>query len=144
LIDVIDKTTVDIVVLDGIVGNTERGLLDVAAPWVSRSPGRRVVQVTSESFSIPGEQREATDTTKHRVTSWTFGQYAAAILCVEFVTQVEECFGDEEAMESTMEDKMGNKFFLAGGCARWMFSMTIEEATADIEKHLDRVHDKDL
>jgi hypothetical protein len=50
------------------------------------------------------------------------------------------CFGDEE----TMEDKIRNKFFLAGGCARWMFGMTIDKATADIEDHLDRVPDKVL
>jgi hypothetical protein len=142
LIGVISKTTVDIVVLDGIVGNNERiqSLLDEAASWVTWGPERRVVQVTSESFTIPIEQLMSSNTTEHRVTSWTFEQYTAAIHSADFFAQIDGCFGDEE----TMEDKMGNKFFLAGGCARWMFGVTIDEASADIEKHLDRVNDKVL
>jgi hypothetical protein len=125
--------------VDGVVSSTESGLLGVAAEWGDSKVGRRVVQVTSESFSIPLEQLHESDTTKHRFASWTFEQYAAAIQSAKFFTQVQRCLGYPLVDGETLDDKMRNKYFLAGGCARWMFGMTIGEATEDIEGHFDRV-----
>jgi hypothetical protein len=34
----------------------------------------------------------------------------------------------------TLPEKLVNKFFLAGGCARWMFGFTRNKAIEDIDR----------
>ena len=135
--DIIHRSKVSIIVLDGVVLQTEGNLLGAAESWAStRAGGRSLVHVNSESVTIPGEELSATNTIEHRVLSWTFEQYEACLKLPQFVKQVAECVGNED-------DSLANKFFLGGGCVRWVLGMPAEVAIIDIDKHIERIENKE-
>jgi hypothetical protein len=79
LVTVINRTDVSVIVLDGVLLQTERALLGAADTWVTKAAGQRLVHVTSESVVVTGQELVATESTKHLVTSWTFEQYQRAV-----------------------------------------------------------------
>lgn len=138
LISLVRSSTADMIVLDGVVSATSPKLLEAADAWAGRGQDRRVVQVTSESVTETGETLKETGTKGHTVPSWTSEQYETAMTNDAFRKEVEGRLGDGDAPR----EKLINKFFVAGGCARWMFGFTCSEATVDIDKHLDKAKNK--
>jgi hypothetical protein len=138
VIPLVDCSTADIIVLDGVVSATITDLLEAADTWVWKVAGRHVVQVTSESVLIIVEMRQETGTKTHTVFSWTLMQYEAAVEKEEFKRKIAERLGPGD----TLAEKLANKFFLAGGCARWMFEFLIIDATSDIDNHFAAVSNK--
>ena len=132
------SSTANIIVLDGVVSETRAALLEVVGAWVSRHDGRRVVRVTSESITVTAEALAMTRTKEHTVPSWTLEQYKTALTSVAFKGEVEANLGHGD----TLDEKLANKFFLAGGCARWMFGFSYAGALGDIDKQLAKSKDK--
>jgi hypothetical protein len=134
----VDSSTTNIIVLDGVVSETRAALLEAVGAWVLRQDGRRVVRVTSESITVTGEALAQTDTKEHTVPSWTLEQYKTALTSDSFKEEVEANLGHG----GTLDEKLANKFFLAGGCARWMFGFSYGSALVDIDKQLAKSNDK--
>jgi hypothetical protein len=132
------SSTANIIVLDGVVSETRAALLEAVGAWVSRQDGRRVVRVTSESITVTGETLAQTRTKEHTVPSWTLEQYKTALTSDSFKEKVEANLGHG----GSLDEKLANKFFLAGGCARWAFGFSYAGALVDIDKQLARSKDK--
>lgn len=137
VVGIVERFSGSVIILDGVVTTTNEELRDASAVWVERA-GRRLVVVTSESLTIPGEELTSTGTIEHKVMSWSLEQYAAAVQCAAFADEVQGRLGDGV----DIHEQLADKFFLAGGSARWMFGMDVVAATTDIDKHLERVPDK--
>lgn len=138
LIKLVRHSTADTIVLDGVVGTTNKELLEASDAWVAKMDGRRVVRVTSESIKVTVETCHETSTHEHTVPSWTLEQYKIAVESNAFKQEVEERLGNGE----TLDEKLANKFFVAGACARWMFGFTMDRVLGDIDKHIDGANDK--
>ena len=129
-----------IVVLDGVVASIHDDISGAASVWVCRVEGRSLILVTSESLTIPAEQLTNMGAIEHRVMSWSLEQYTAAVQSsAAFANEVQGRLGGDGV---DIHEQLANKFFLAGGSARWMFGLDVVAATTDIDKHLERVPDK--
>jgi len=69
-----------------------------------------------------------------KVKLWTLEEYKKAVsnLCFQSFVQTNLCSGDDT------EEQLLNKYFLAGGSARWMFGFPPEEAIKDIKVQLEK------
>jgi len=68
--------------------------------------------------------------------SWTFQEYEAAYANQDFKKSIKkDVFPDGENDAEKLEDK----YFVAGGSARWMFQFTLGDAIKDIEIQISKV-----
>jgi len=69
------------------------------------------------------------------MSSWKLEEYSKAYENQEFRDSIPDIFlpGDD------LEEKISDKYYLAGGCARWMFERTVREVFDEIKTHLSRI-----
>jgi hypothetical protein len=122
----IQKSEAAVVVVDGITKKTD-GLMGAALTWCINDRSRDVVIVTSSQIVLPGEEYQRYQMSKYSMPSWSLQQYASACGDDSFYQSVQSRLGDEESKE----EKLSNKFFVAGASARWMFSFSSDRLIND-------------
>ncbi len=128
------------VVLDGMKfdGNAKK---IPARLWYLENPReRRLILISSDGVDtgLSGGERNEKKIRIFRQWSWKMEDYEAALSISAFKTHVANFFDSPDAPDvpdglSGTARRLHNKFFVAGGCARWMFTCTSSEAQADID-----------
>jgi len=67
--------------------------------------------------------------------SWTLDEYLSAYGIEKFKNSI-----DISILPGDDDEKIEDKFVIAGGCARWMFLFTVKEVIVEINLHIDRVN----
>ena len=129
-----------IIIVDGIGKNNNPSL---GYFYVLADKGWRVIFITSDSYHINLDTR--LNWVRFHVYSWTLEEYTTACEHQPFYETVKSNFeesvvsvtdeGEKKKMKCFLEDK----FFLAGHCARWFFSLDYERAIDALDYHLMRV-----
>lgn len=135
---IIDCTS-EILILDGI---TDAKALEIESVgnWMRALPTRRVIVVSSLNLRIKPEAILYEKGTSFFMPSWTIDEYKKALEKEDFRQIVESKLGDGE----NLTEKIMNKYFLAGGSARWMFDFTPEEVLYVIDEKIKEVGDYSL
>ena len=128
---------VDTLIIDGITKANYDEWSEALCVWRSRdnTNARRAFLVTSAQLVVAGEQLETAATKKIKMPSWSLDQYVAACSEGKFIDAARERLG----VGDSDQEKIADKFALAGGSARWMFGMNVEAATQDIVEQLSKV-----
>jgi hypothetical protein len=127
-VDVIHKFKGTFIVLDGIGLETPDSILKAARKTLT---GRRVVELTSQGLVDTLQATHTSETEVHVALSWSFEQYSAAMSDKKFRDNV-GWKGQTWAVD------LEEKFFYAGGCARWMFGFSVDQVIKDIEAGLEK------
>jgi hypothetical protein len=135
----IDNATADIVIVDGLTKDS-KDLMGAALVWSDKDsqPSRKSVIVSSSQFVAPGEDYQANGVLEFSMPSWTLRQYQSACRNNKFYKDIETRMGPGD----TAEEKITNKFFVAGASARWMFSFDYERlVTKEIPTYIAKIND---
>jgi hypothetical protein len=101
---------------------------------------RRIIIVSSSQVNIKSEGIDYEGGETFFMPSWTIGEYMEALKEDDFRNLVEPNLGDG----ADLPEKILNKYFLAGGSARWMFDFAPEAVLKHIDKKISRVSDFSL
>jgi hypothetical protein len=134
----IDTAIADVVIVDGITKKSD-ALLGAALTWCKQGDQRKVVVVSSSQIVLPVEDYDVHRMSKYSMPSWSRKQYVTACANDQFYESVKAFLGDED----TKEERLANKFFVAGASARWMFAVTrdklVEEEIPTYIEELDNM-----
>jgi len=104
------------------------------AKWLIQ--GKKLVLVCSLQYVIKQETVQIYEVELLEMPSWTFQEYEAAYANQDFKKSIKkDVFPDGENDAEKLEDK----YFVAGGSARWMFQFTLGDAIKDIEVQISKV-----
>jgi hypothetical protein len=131
--------TCHILILDGIT-HTKTEFLDSAFDWMRQDVYQRIIIVSSLQVNIKPEGIAYEGGATFLMPSWTIEEYTEALKDDEFRNRVEPNLGDGV----DLLEKILNKYFLAGGSARWMFDFTPELVLNLIDEKISRVSDFSL
>ena len=156
----------DVLILDSVTNINRELALGFAADFkLAVSPPRSTVVVTSAQLRV--HPHEMFHTTQWEMPSWTFPEYTAACGHTKFVNHVRQFLEptpSQPALEPVQDPQgrveqllgpaapapvppkqltvwLQEKFFLAGGSARWMFGTTVGELPGIIDNLLRFVED---
>jgi hypothetical protein len=96
---------------------------------------KKLVVVSSLQFYVKMEELKTYGIATFDMPSWMKEEYRAALEIKEFRDSIR----DEILVGDNCDEMIDNKFCLAGGCARWMFSFTGKEVVKDIATHISRL-----
>jgi hypothetical protein len=138
----IEDSEGSILIFDGVTARESRTIKRACCNWRRAEGGRRFIVVSSVSTTSACQEKIEANIEEFTVGSWTFEQYQSACDDEAFFEQVKDklsCPGPE-----VVEDKqvlLANKFYFAGGCARWMFEFIYDIMMSDLSSHMRRVKD---
>jgi hypothetical protein len=135
----IRHASADVVVVDGITSKTDE-LMGAALVWGEKDmgPNRKVVLVSSAQLIAPSEDYDASRMGKHSMPSWTLKQYELACEDNDFYASVASRLADGD----DKEERIANKFFIAGASARWMFAFDCDNlVNGEIPNYVDELAD---
>jgi hypothetical protein len=135
VLDIVASWHSKFLILDGIVKEKHAELVSRAiAKWLIE--GKKLVLVCSLQYVIKAETLQVHKVAPFEMPSWTFQEYQEAYANEDFKKSIsEDIFPDGDNDEEKLEDK----YFVAGGSARWMFQFTVSDAIDDIERQISRV-----
>ena len=125
-----------LLIIDGYVNevNWHVTALGQAMLWRNQDTfKRRLAVVTSMSSrgKVHVADDEENDVLEFTVFSWTLEEYLKAIDCDEFLQSVKFSLDSIDAADDpSLQEMVEGKFLVAGGCARYMFSM----CTSDVKQ----------
>jgi hypothetical protein len=122
-------------IIDGVKANSGSRLTSLAYTFINEIS--KLVFVSSQAQVIAGE--ETKDCQIFRMDSWTLEEYKGACGNETFFDDIKANLIKEGSVIINKEECITEKFFYAGSCARWFFSMSYDEAIADINSSLNRV-----
>ena len=131
-----------IVFVDGlrITGSLHADYLRVAKEWrvsASELQCRRLVTVSSlQAIRVHGREFDA-DEKRLVIHSWSKDEYAAALANPDFLDSVKGALDAHSSASATVTEMLDAKYYLAGGCARAMWSMNSSEVNEYIQQALD-------
>jgi hypothetical protein len=146
----VDSSKSRVLILDGIVKEKHEILLSHAvANWLDVDVGRKLIIVCSLQYVIKTETLKVHNYKTFQMPSWSLEEYTSAYshvmmkhsITTEILPENEVQDEDEKVKDEKDKDKekLQDKFFVAGGSARWMFQFTVNEVIADIEMHVSRI-----
>ena len=129
-----------VVILDGIKLDGHCSKIP-ARSWVSANRSRRrLILISSEGGDkgLSGRQRTENEIRIFRQWSWDYRSYKDASSIPEFWSHIESVLDSPEAPDlpenlSEIEQRLWNKYYFSGGCARWMFKYSTKQVQADID-----------
>lgn len=133
-----------LLVIDGIAGESRfRAISCESRKWLKEdSASRRLLYVSSMGWSGTPDRHVDRDIKIgiFEQWSWTYDEYVASIQNPEFSRSVEGIL-DASASALSIENKLEAKFFLAGGCARYMFEWSSDDIRHDTDDILETIGD---
>jgi len=140
------KSQSDVLIIDGLV-SSNKTISDIARiyreayEWKNSTPTRKLIFISSLQAIII--KTEDATFTRHFVPSWKLEDYQNAFSDDSFLdSHLEFLSGDSDA---ELADNILNKYFLAGGSARWMLGFTPAKVVEDAMLHVNKGWDiKDL
>jgi hypothetical protein len=134
LVEVVDACVENILILDGLVQSEHALIISHAFVWLSKSPQRKLVLVSSLQMYIKPETITYHNITTFNMPSWTRDEYLAAYKEEIFRNSI-----NDQILPGEQEEKIEDKYCLAGGCARWMFERTVVQVIEEISSHISRI-----
>jgi hypothetical protein len=130
------ESDAEILVLDGLVQDIHQAIfIEPAFDWFMAKPNRKLVFVSSIQFSLSADFKHKLDIFTFKMPSWKNEEYVMAYAIEGFRNSIsEEFLPGEDA-----DEKISDKYYLAGGCARWMFERTVQEVIDEIKEHISRI-----
>ena len=126
----------DVFVIDGIDEENVRSLAIASRNAIDR--GKRIIFLGSGRVDILKiRERLPITLEKFIVPSWTLEEYIAVSHNDDFWNCVESKF----EQGSDRDDTVQQKYYYAGGCARWMLGYTQSEVIEFVLSQLEKVHD---
>jgi hypothetical protein len=133
-----------LLIVDGIAGESHfRAISSQCRKWLkSDTINRRLVYVSSMGWSGKPDRLVDRDIKIgiFKQWSWTYDEYCAAIGDPIFANGVSSML-DASTSATSIEEKVEAKYFLAGGCARYMFEWRSEDIRRDIDDILETISD---
>jgi hypothetical protein len=140
-----------LLVVDGISATLP--LYGVGIDWANRDrTNRRLIRVSSMGSSqADPKQCSQSGILSFFQSSWTFEEYMAAVENESFAASVIKAFSDIDIITNDCEPTSSNdpktfvarrlhsKYYLAGGCARFMFEYTRDMIQAELDYACDSV-----
>lgn len=134
--DYVEYSQVDIVIVDGVVGNLDSHMRYMRSLLCWKvNPHRKSIQVASMQVRVNDEDDEYKHTLRFTMAPWTIEEYLAACRNDEFFQQVKWAFKDLQA--ENIDDLITQKFYFAGSSARWMFNCSLAQVKLKIGRHID-------
>jgi hypothetical protein len=134
VVNIVESCQSHNLILDGIVKDQHADLISFAvAKWCGK--GKKLVLVCSLQYVVKTETLQYHEVEVFQMPSWIFEEYKDAYSIEDFKKSIKgDIFPEGED-----EEKLEDKFFVAGGSARWMFQFTVKDAINDIEIQISRV-----
>jgi len=132
----LDHCDEDILVIDGL-GSQFESVFETASVWKRSSEDRLLILVTSSQIPIKKQELLAFSVTRVTVPPWTLEEYRYALHTPSLFNSVKHVLDEGESFE----DRIQNKYFLAGGSVRWMFHFSSQEVASEINGHIQRITD---
>mmetsp|Transcript_999 Transcript_999/g.1221 ORF Transcript_999/g.1221 Transcript_999/m.1221 type:complete len:589 (-) Transcript_999:188-1954(-) len=134
--DMIATCNCHTIILDGITKDNIK-LIGTALSGIRRLDnigGPFVVAVASTQLVMALEHLQQQNIKVLSMDSWTLEQYNNCCSNEDFYDEVKTKLGEGEEKD----ERIINKYYYAGGCARWMFSFTVNETCIDVENHINK------
>jgi hypothetical protein len=98
---------------------------------------------TAAIFPRPASQEKLKDEMLFEVMSWALEDYEMAMANNEFFEHVKTNFTDSKdaVLSEERNQLLADKFFVAGGSARYMFDFTVDGAVAELDKAIAATDD---
>jgi len=132
---IIQNCSSSILIVDGLDSGNYKQLLSYLHNWLILNDSRRIIVISSLQVDIKEQNAERARIVRHAMPSWTLEEYLEALKDDNFFNSVNNSFSPADSREEMIYDK----YFIAGGSARWMFSFTTDQAIADIDKNIKKV-----
>eukprot|EP01126_Amoeba_proteus_P023598 TRINITY_DN2369_c0_g6_i1.p1 TRINITY_DN2369_c0_g6~~TRINITY_DN2369_c0_g6_i1.p1 ORF type:complete len:447 (+),score=84.18 TRINITY_DN2369_c0_g6_i1:437-1777(+) len=134
--EAISNCRADILVVDGVIRKYEQPLFK-AFDWLEQNKERKLILVSSLSVDIKPETIVTWGGAGFFLPSWTLGEYETALESCDLFKSIEMNLpeGDND------REKILNKFYYAGGSARWMFDFNSDEVSSFILAYIEKVTD---
>jgi hypothetical protein len=132
--EILDNCNENILVLDGLVQLKHDSFISHASVWVQTNSKKKLVLVSSLQLILKQETIKVHQISEFKMPSWTIEEYNTALQNKLFKESVIHILPGD-----SLQEKIDDKYFLAGGCARWMFEFTVDEVISEIKGHVARV-----
>ena len=130
--DIAKRGKVQICVVDGVSEENKASTVGPARAWffnqLEQSNVVRLVVVASSQITVD----DTDNFYKHSLPSWTVDEYRDALRNSQFRVAVRGQEGEEW---------LANRYFMAGGSARWMFGMTENEVRTAADRWIGKAGD---
>ncbi len=134
---------ISLIVIDGLRnGEPVREWLGAAADMYMSNKDVKFIFVSSVQLMTKWEGLGVLEVKemKPMFQSWAIEEYEHACRNTSLWKQVSQYFDiSKKSSQSEIKEAIKDKYYYAGGCARWMFSRTVEEICESIDKAVRRV-----
>ena len=139
----------DIIVVDGVTEGESQEYTRNLFYWEGYRKHRKCVQVASTQLRINKVDDKIDKILRFKLPPWTLQEYITACRDREFYNEVSCMFEDlregaanediASLKDEDREDVIAEKFFYAGGSARWMFNFTTKQVMEEIMDESQKV-----
>ena len=139
-----DFPGISLIVIDGLrnAGNVASSWIEAAGGLFREDSSLRFVFLSSIQLNIKWQQLNVlvVDRMKPEFQSWSLEEYQIAVQNQNFWESVSEFFEiPSGSSKSRIKSAVKDKYFYAGGCARWMFSVSIQAVCEQIDSAMRNV-----